>query len=216
MNSPLMWRKPDDGLAPGMTVHDPVRPLAKSAFRRQRSQRDGDKARRGKRTIRTLPYDRLPASLNVFFVAIASLRQVIIRQEPCDLICVRHRIALGEQAKIRQLAILDVRPVPLREQILVDPVPASFRKRMLRCLFWLRRFLKTPLPRSSAWPITRRDLLLARRSQGRRRGLAAALQRCPSRTRRSATGRTPRRPRYGRRNSGQLRRPHQPSRQRRS
>jgi hypothetical protein len=56
------------------------------------------------------------------------LFQIFVFYELGNLFRVQRRVALGEDTELRQLDILDIVPVFLRKQILVNPVSAALRE----------------------------------------------------------------------------------------
>jgi hypothetical protein len=81
------------------------------------------------------------------------LRQVFISQEPGNLRLAQHSIALGQDAEILQLVILDVCLVLLREQIRVDPVPAALRKNDASMHVLVQAFLEDPATQIVGLPL---------------------------------------------------------------
>jgi len=61
-------------------------------------------------------------------------------------------IQVGQPPEIPQFIVVDVRAIFLRKQICKNPIPPASGHNDRRYRFLLKRFLKTPPPRSSAYP----------------------------------------------------------------
>src|SRR5215203_4267106 len=66
--------------------------------------------------------------LNLFFVAMAYLRQVLVFQKSGHLFLVQRGVTLGKSTKVFQLVILNVLSILLCEQVLVNPVSTTLRE----------------------------------------------------------------------------------------